>query len=498
MSVALPVLIVDLDIAARTAQWLTSGFLLTMAVVIPMSGSLLQRFPVRAIFVASMSLFCVGTLVSALAPGFTVLLARPHRAGMRHRRHGAAADDDGHEADPGRPPRADHGHHLDRHRRRARRGAHPVRFHPRLAELAVDVLDRAAHRVARASRRVGVAARRRRPGAAHPDRPRLGATVGDRVRGLGVRAVGTGRLRSGRSGRAGVGAAVAPVRWRWRCSARGSCSCSATTARSSICDRSPTAGSRCRWPWWSSGSPGCSARSSWCRSTCRTCLGKSALIAGLTSLPGGLLMGLAGPLVGRVYDRHGARRLVVPGSIMLFLSLCGFATMSAATPVWELVVAADHHDGGTVDDVHPVDDRRAQRTARPPVLPRQRHHDDPAAGRGRGGHRVVRDGDGQGVGLRWCAGHARRARCLRRRGRDRRRRRRAVVLHRHAPAARAPVRRRTSRQPRRQSFSRGGGSTATPPDACSGPASGCSAGTRSRNRIASLEPRGCACRSGLR
>ena len=75
MSVALPVLITDLNITARTAQWLTSGFLLTMAVVIPMSGSLLQRFPVRTIFVASMTLFCTGTLVAALAPGFAVLLA---------------------------------------------------------------------------------------------------------------------------------------------------------------------------------------------------------------------------------------------------------------------------------------------------------------------------------------------------------------------------------------------------------------------------------------
>lgn len=74
MSVALPALIVDLDISASTAQWLTSGFLLTMAVVIPMSGSLLQRFPVRSIYLASMSLFCAGTLVAALAPGFAVLL----------------------------------------------------------------------------------------------------------------------------------------------------------------------------------------------------------------------------------------------------------------------------------------------------------------------------------------------------------------------------------------------------------------------------------------
>lgn len=74
MSVALPVLISDLDITARTAQWLTSGFLLTMAVVIPMSGSLLQRFSVRAVFLTSMSAFCAGTLISALAPGFAVLL----------------------------------------------------------------------------------------------------------------------------------------------------------------------------------------------------------------------------------------------------------------------------------------------------------------------------------------------------------------------------------------------------------------------------------------
>jgi len=67
-------------------------------------------------------------------------------------------------------------------------------------------------------------------------------------------------------------------------------------------------------------------------------LGQSALVAGLTSLPGGLLMGLAGPPVGRVYDRHGARVLVVPGSILLFLALCGFTLLSADTPVWELVV----------------------------------------------------------------------------------------------------------------------------------------------------------------
>ncbi|GAA1214324.1 DHA2 family efflux MFS transporter permease subunit [Pseudonocardia alaniniphila] len=74
MSVALPALMADLEIGASTAQWLTSGFLLTMAVVIPTTGYLLQRFPPRSIYLAAMSLFTTGILIAALAPGFGVLL----------------------------------------------------------------------------------------------------------------------------------------------------------------------------------------------------------------------------------------------------------------------------------------------------------------------------------------------------------------------------------------------------------------------------------------
>jgi MFS transporter, DHA2 family, lincomycin resistance protein len=74
MSVALPYLIVALDVSATTVQWLTSGFLLTMAVVIPTTGFLLQRITPRQVFLTSMSLFSAGTLICALAPGFPVLL----------------------------------------------------------------------------------------------------------------------------------------------------------------------------------------------------------------------------------------------------------------------------------------------------------------------------------------------------------------------------------------------------------------------------------------
>ncbi|MFD0662782.1 MFS transporter [Thermocatellispora tengchongensis] len=44
LSVALRDLGVDLGVSTTTVQWLTSGFLLTMAVVIPTTGFLLERF----------------------------------------------------------------------------------------------------------------------------------------------------------------------------------------------------------------------------------------------------------------------------------------------------------------------------------------------------------------------------------------------------------------------------------------------------------------------
>ncbi len=75
LSVALRDLTVDLQVPTTTVQWLTSGFLLTMAVVIPTTGFLLERFTPRQVFIVSLTLFSLGTLLSAVAPGFPVLLA---------------------------------------------------------------------------------------------------------------------------------------------------------------------------------------------------------------------------------------------------------------------------------------------------------------------------------------------------------------------------------------------------------------------------------------
>jgi MFS transporter, DHA2 family, lincomycin resistance protein len=74
MGIAIPHLNTDLGIPPELGQWLTSAFMLTMAVVIPTTGFILQRFTTRQVFIAAMISFALGTLVSLIAPGFAVLL----------------------------------------------------------------------------------------------------------------------------------------------------------------------------------------------------------------------------------------------------------------------------------------------------------------------------------------------------------------------------------------------------------------------------------------
>lgn len=74
MGVAIPHLMKDLGITALAAQWLTTAFLLTMAVVIPTTGFLIQRISTRRLYVIAMGLFVLGTTIAAIAPGFEVLL----------------------------------------------------------------------------------------------------------------------------------------------------------------------------------------------------------------------------------------------------------------------------------------------------------------------------------------------------------------------------------------------------------------------------------------
>jgi DHA2 family lincomycin resistance protein-like MFS transporter len=75
MSVAIPPLMASLGVTAAAAQWVTAAFLLTMAVVIPMTGFLMQRLHTRTVFLMAMSLFSLGTLAAAIAPDLELLVA---------------------------------------------------------------------------------------------------------------------------------------------------------------------------------------------------------------------------------------------------------------------------------------------------------------------------------------------------------------------------------------------------------------------------------------
>jgi DHA2 family lincomycin resistance protein-like MFS transporter len=69
-------------------------------------------------------------------------------------------------------------------------------------------------------------------------------------------------------------------------------------------------------------------------------LGQTTLTTGLLLLPGGLIMGLCAPFVGRLFDRYGPARLVIPGAILFSGVMWSLTFISTTTPVW--VVLAIH------------------------------------------------------------------------------------------------------------------------------------------------------------
>ncbi|MDO7908295.1 DHA2 family efflux MFS transporter permease subunit [Paenibacillus sp. JX-17] len=74
LNVALSDLINLLHITPATAQWLTTAYLLTLGILVPVSGMLLQCFTTRQLFIAAVSFSIVGTFIAAIAPNFELLL----------------------------------------------------------------------------------------------------------------------------------------------------------------------------------------------------------------------------------------------------------------------------------------------------------------------------------------------------------------------------------------------------------------------------------------
>nr|WP_218097945.1 DHA2 family efflux MFS transporter permease subunit [Paenibacillus allorhizosphaerae] len=74
LNIAISNLMEVFGISAATAQWLTTGFLLTLGILMPMTGLLLQWFTTRQLFIGSLVSSIVGTLIAALAFNFEMLM----------------------------------------------------------------------------------------------------------------------------------------------------------------------------------------------------------------------------------------------------------------------------------------------------------------------------------------------------------------------------------------------------------------------------------------
>lgn len=336
MGVALPRLMHDLHIAATTGQWLTAGFMLTMAVVIPVTGFLLQRFSTRTMFIWAMGLFSTGTAVALIAPGFPVLLV-----GRIVQASGTAIM---------MPllmttvltlvPPA--------HRGRVMGNISIVisvapAVGPTISGLILNVLPWRAMfglvlPIALTALIVGALLVRN---ISEPRRVRLD------VRSVALSAVAFGGVVYGLSsiGTAGGGALARPVvaivvgasafvvfvRRQRRLERADAALLDLRTFRVRSFSVSMIAmmismvgmfGTLILLPIY-----------------LESVLGLSVLSVGLLLLPGGLIMGLLSPVVGRLYDRRGPRILAIPGAVLVSAVLWGLATVGTTTSVWFVLAA---------------------------------------------------------------------------------------------------------------------------------------------------------------
>lgn len=74
LNIALGSLSETFQVGTTTIQWLATGYFLTLGILVPVTGILMQKFTTRQMFLTSSSLLIVGTVLAASAPSFSILL----------------------------------------------------------------------------------------------------------------------------------------------------------------------------------------------------------------------------------------------------------------------------------------------------------------------------------------------------------------------------------------------------------------------------------------
>jgi DHA2 family lincomycin resistance protein-like MFS transporter len=337
LSVALTDIDNDLQISPTLGQWLSTGFALTMAVVIPVTGWLLQRLNTRPVFITAMSLFTAGTLIAATAAGFGVLLL-----GRIVQASGTAI------MMPLMmttimslvPPQS-----LGRMMGRI---SIVMSVAPAVGPTISGFLLPLVHwrglfwvmlPIAAAMLILGIL---RVPNVSEPRKAPLdvlsvvvsalafsGLVYG--LSSLGQAAEGDAALPSWIPLTVGVAFLVVFVLRQLQLQRRDAALLDLRTFTSPTFTMSLTMlavsmvalfGAVIVVPLYM-----------------QNVLHQSTVVIGLTLLPGGLLMGLLGPLVGRLYDRFGPTPLVIPGAAIVSAVFFSFSFLSTTTPVWLIIVA---------------------------------------------------------------------------------------------------------------------------------------------------------------
>ncbi|WP_301173567.1 DHA2 family efflux MFS transporter permease subunit [Brevibacillus nitrificans] len=75
LNIALGELSQIFQVNATTIQWLATGYFLTLGILVPVTGILMQKFSTRQMFMTSILLSILGTVLAAAAPSFGLLLS---------------------------------------------------------------------------------------------------------------------------------------------------------------------------------------------------------------------------------------------------------------------------------------------------------------------------------------------------------------------------------------------------------------------------------------
>ncbi|WP_412989448.1 MDR family MFS transporter [Pediococcus siamensis] len=70
----LPAISQSLHVNMATVQWLSTGYLLTIGIMMPISALLLYKFNSKKLYLSSLIIFLLGSVISYIAPNFSLLL----------------------------------------------------------------------------------------------------------------------------------------------------------------------------------------------------------------------------------------------------------------------------------------------------------------------------------------------------------------------------------------------------------------------------------------